>query len=429
MLRALRRRLALLLALLSALVLTLVAAAGLWLAWQQQTRAADLVFRSRFAALCDQLAVADLVTDGWLAARQLELGGVLDLADGGRPVHFSVRQRQDADLAALLDQAEGAALAAGLDPDAPAGEEPRQVDYSVTEPGGARWRGITAVLPRGGGALRLTALQPLAPAGPGWQLTLLAYGGLWLAGLAGLAAVSWLGAGRMLAPTRRAWQRQNEFVAAAGHELRSPLAVIKASLAAAEDPALPEAQRRGFLHTAQREADRLARLTGDLQLLAAGDAGALTVRPGPVAADTLCIEVYEQFYLLARAQGRRLTLQLPEAPLPPLVTDGGRLTQLLTILLQNALDHTPPGTPVELALQPAPGRLRLRVIDHGPGIPDDRKEQVFDRFFRADASRTRKENFGLGLSVARELARGLGAALTLADTPGGGATFTVDLPA
>ena len=54
---------------------------------------------------------------------------------------------------------------------------------------------------------------------------------------------------------------------------------------------------------------------------------------------------------------------------------------------------------------------------------------VFDRFFRADASRTRKENFGLGLSVARELARGLGAALTLADTPGGGATFTVDLPA
>ena len=106
MLRALRRRLALLLALLSALVLTLVAAAGLWLAWQQQTRASDLVFRSRFAALCDQLAVADLVTDGWLAARQLELGGVLDLVDGGRPVHFSVRQRQDADLAALLDQAE-----------------------------------------------------------------------------------------------------------------------------------------------------------------------------------------------------------------------------------------------------------------------------------------------------------------------------------
>ena len=85
MLRALRRRLALLLALLSALVLTLVAAAGLWLNWQQQTRASDLVFRSRFAALCDQLAVADLVTDGWLAARQLELGGVLDLADGGRP--------------------------------------------------------------------------------------------------------------------------------------------------------------------------------------------------------------------------------------------------------------------------------------------------------------------------------------------------------
>lgn len=165
-------------------------------------------------------------------------------------------------------------------------------------------------------------------------------------------------------------------------------------------------------------------------MLAAGEAGALAVHPGPVAPDTLCIELYEQFYLLAREKEHPLTLDLPESPVPPLTTVAPRLTQLLSILLQNALDHTPPGTPVTLALRRETGRrpvVRFVVEDHGPGIPDECKKQVFLRFYRGDDSRTRKQNFGLGLSVARELARLLGAALTLGDTPGGGATFTVEL--
>lgn len=427
MMRSLRRRLTLLVAGLAALVLTLALGAGLLVAWQRQNRAAQALFENNAQNLCGRLGEAASVADEWLWAQQRAFGGLLGVWDNGAPLRFTLLEQRDPDCAALFARAAGAAQGAGWQPGDTAA---RFVAYTVTAPDGQTWWGVTATVPRGRGTLTLTALHTAAPPAGAWVELALVYGGLWLAGAAVLAALSWALAGRLLAPTRRAWQRQNEFIAAAGHELRSPLAVIKASIAAAQDPDAGQAQRAGFLHTAQREADRLARLTGDLQVLAAGDAGALTIRPGPVAPDTLCIELYERYYLLARAQGRTLTLDLPAGRVPVIETDAGRLTQLLAVLMQNALDHTPPGTPVELALAVETGRrggVRIAVTDHGPGIPDADKAKVFDRFFCADASRTRKENFGLGLSVARALARLLGAGLTLTDTPGGGATFTVTL--
>ena len=139
--------------------------------------------------------------------------------------------------------------------------------------------------------------------------------------------------------------------------------------------------------------------------------------------------MYEQFYLVARQRQHPLTLTLPEDAVPSIRADADRLRQLLAILLNNALDHTPAGTPVELILTCEQGTknasVLLTVQDHGPGIPDAEKERIFDRFYSADPSRTAKQNFGLGLSVAKELARLHRADLTVSDTPGGGARFTV----
>ena len=383
MLSALRRRLALLFVLLTLPVLTVALGAGAWLYHRQQREAADTLFVHTAQNLCDSLTEAASVKDSWLAQRQQAAGGILDLTDNGSPTRFSRQNRQVPETAALLEQAAAHAASAGLDA-ARTGEDGSAlyqfVTFTLTDDAGASWRGAAAVLPRGGAALlELMLLQPAGLAfGVGPAVFLAA---LWLAGTGLLTGAGWLLAGRMLHPVRR-------------------------------------------------EADRLALLTDDLLVLAAGEAGALAVHPGPVAPDTLCIELYEQFYLLAREKDHPLTLDLPESPVPPLTTDAPRLTQLLSILLQNALDHTPPGTTVTLALRRETGRrpvVRFVVEDHGPGIPDECKEQVFLRFYRGDDSRTRKQNFGLGLSVARELARLLGAALTLGDTPGGGATFTVEL--
>lgn len=432
MVKTLHRRLTLFFVLLTLPVLTAALAAGGWLYRQQQREAADALFLHTAQSLCDSLTQAQSVKDSWLTQRQQAAGGILDLTDNGTPTLFSRQNRQIPGTAALLDLAAAQAAGAGLDPDRTDREGNvvfQLVSFTVTDAAGRSWRGAAAVLPRGDAhRLELFLLQPAGLAFGLWPALFLA--ALWLAGTALLSGAGWLLAGRMVRPVRQAWQHQNEFIAAAGHELRSPLAVIKASLTAAGTA--DAAQRESFLAAARRETDRLALLTDDLLILAAGEAGALSLHPGPVAPDTLCIEVYEQFYLLARAKGHPLTLDLPDTPVPPLTTDAPRLTQLLSILVQNALDHTPPGTPVTLALQMTAGRrsaVRFSVIDHGPGIPDAAKAQVFLRFYRGDESRTRKQNFGLGLSVARELAALLGAGLTLEDTPGGGATFTVELPA
>ena len=97
--------------------------------------------------------------------------------------------------------------------------------------------------------------------------------------------------------------------------------------------------------------------------------------------------------------------------------------QLLTIFIDNALAHTPPGTRITLGAHTDRSRLSLFVADNGPGLPSAEAKRIFERFYRGDASRADKRHFGLGLSVAKELADALGAALTAENAPTGGAVF------
>lgn len=424
MLAALRRRLTLLFTALTALVLAGMLALTCHMAAEQQRAAAQTLFENTFTALCDRLRAADSISDRWLAGQEAANRAVLFVADNGRPFEFDGAWQPATGRESLY------ALAA------PAAQEllpGRSVYYTVTGAAGEPYLAAAALLPRGRESLlQVVLLQEDAAArriaALRWQ-----YAGLWVLGTLALTAISWWLAGQALAPTKAALQKQNEFIAAASHELRSPLAVLKAGLSAAREDTLPAAARSRLLAGAEKEADRMARLTEDLLLLAGGDAGAL--RSGaerkPVALDTLCLAVYEQYGPLAREREHPLTLALPESSVVPTVpADAGRLRQLLGILLDNALAHTPPGTPIELRLElPRRGGARLCVADRGPGIPDGEKQKLFDRFYRGDASRTDRAHFGLGLSVAKELAAVHGAKLRVEDTPGGGAAFVVEFPA
>ena len=104
------------------------------------------------------------------------------------------------------------------------------------------------------------------------------------------------------------------------------------------------------------------------------------------------------------------------------------LRLLLAILIDNAFSYTPPGGSIRLTLDVSDTRFRLSVCDNGPGIPDAQKAQIFERFYRADTSRKSKSHFGLGLSIASEIAALHHGRLYAKDTPGGGATFTLELP-
>ena len=173
----------------------------------------------------------------------------------------------------------------------------------------------------------------------------------------------------------------------------------------------------------------MAALTGDLLMLARGDAASWRATLRPLGLDTFLIELYDGFSLVARRSGHPFELLLPEGPLPGAMADGERLKQLLTVLLNNAVEHTEKGTAIELAAFQNKNAAVIEVRDHGEGIPDSEKKRVFDRFYRAEQSHTDKRHFGLGLSVAKELAALHGAELTVCDTLGGGATFRLKLPA
>jgi two-component system sensor histidine kinase KdpD len=124
--------------------------------------------------------------------------------------------------------------------------------------------------------------------------------------------------------------------------------------------------------------------------------------------------------------GDRLVLQL-DPDVAPVLADAGLLERVVANLVDNAVRHSPPGTPVVLSTSQAGGRVQLRVVDRGPGVPDPDKEQMFVAFQRLGDHRA-TDGLGLGLAVARGLTEALGGTLEAEDTPGGGLTMVVDLP-
>lgn len=225
--------------------------------------------------------------------------------------------------------------------------------------------------------------------------------------------------------------RLRRFVADASHELRTPLTSIR-GYAELFDHGL--AERPADLRTAMRriesESTRMGVLVEDLLLLARLDQG----RPlelEPVDLVPLASDAVTDARVLDPS--REITLQAPERC--EISGDELRLRQVITNLVSNALAHTPAGTPVEVVVSSeaangvAPGPAVLSVVDHGPGVPQEAATRIFERFWRSDPSRVRaRGGTGLGLSIVSAITAAHGGRVELSETPGGGATFKVELP-
>ncbi|MDR2373666.1 MAG: HAMP domain-containing histidine kinase [Bifidobacteriaceae bacterium] len=222
--------------------------------------------------------------------------------------------------------------------------------------------------------------------------------------------------------------RMRAFVSDASHELRTPLAAIRG---------YAELYRMGGLEQAEALAVALRRiedaaadmgvLVGDLSTLARlGQAQALRQR----AVDLLGLAADAVADAKAIDPGRPVTLLEPAQAPGPVWADESALRRILTNLLANAVRHTPPGSAVEvLVSQPTASEAMVEVRDHGPGIPPEKRQQVFDRFFRLDDSRSRdRGGSGLGLAIVAGLVAAHGGGVDVIETPGGGATFRVVLP-
>jgi signal transduction histidine kinase len=217
---------------------------------------------------------------------------------------------------------------------------------------------------------------------------------------------------------------RGEFIANASHELRTPLFSLAGFLELLDTSDVDDATRDEFLAEMRAQVERLTKLATDLLDLSRIDAGRLAVDDDgidlAVVADVLATELGPR----ASASGHRLEL---DSPYPVHARgDEGRVLQIGRIIAENAIVHTPPGTTVTITTGLDAGRASLSVSDDGPGIPDESRDAVFDRFVRLGG--TVASGSGLGLAIAREIAELMGGRIELRSRPGS-TRFTLVLTA
>ena len=223
----------------------------------------------------------------------------------------------------------------------------------------------------------------------------------------------------MLDRLEQAFEVQRRFIDDAGHELRTPITIIRGHLELAESHPAEATEARAVI---EDELGRMARLVDELLLLAKAEHPAfLELRAVDIAAFT------DEIVAKARTlDGRSWSVE--EAARVVLVADPQRLTQAMMNLASNAVEHTPEGTPVEIGSRVAGGMVRLWVRDHGPGISPDEQAHVFRRFSRGRPGPRNSRGAGLGLAIVEAIAEAHGGTVELTSVPGTGSTFSIHLP-
>jgi signal transduction histidine kinase len=181
---------------------------------------------------------------------------------------------------------------------------------------------------------------------------------------------------------------------------------------------------QGALASLHEEAVRLGRMVEDLQTLASAEAAGLELQPRPLDLGRVAADAADS--LASRFWAGRLQLR-QQLPPTPVLGDPRRLHQVVTNLLANAAKYTPAGGSVTIRASTDGSDAVLEVADTGPGIPDDERQLVWERFYRGESGRL-ADGSGIGLAVVKELVDAHGGQVTVDEAPGGGARFTVRLP-
>jgi two-component system, OmpR family, sensor histidine kinase KdpD len=228
----------------------------------------------------------------------------------------------------------------------------------------------------------------------------------------------------LAAPLAEADKMRTALLAAVSHDLRTPLAAAMAAVQSlrSTDVTFTDDDRAELLATADESHRRLLRLIDNLLDMSRLQAGALGVSPATIWLDETVPGVLDE----VGEAGRSIAVTIPEE-LPAVYTDPGLLQRVLVNVIRNALRYSPPDRPPMLTASAHAGRVEIRVVDHGPGIPDDRREQVFLPFQRL-GDRDNTTGVGLGLALSRGLMEAMGGSLLPETTAGGGLTMVLTLP-
>ncbi len=368
------------------------------------------------------------ISDGWLRAIERNGQCRISIWDAGRPL-FSQSLSEERSVWELDFEKARSYAKENYGIEYRADEkckESSHLEFTLQGIGGTAYYANLSLLTKDEGIIELILLYSLEEmeATIGNQRTMVSLAALLGIGL--LTLFSWGFTGKMLQPIQENQRRQTEFIAAASHELRTPLAAILSATSAMERA--EPAQRAQFSHMVHREGERMSRLIGDMLTLASSDSKNWELNRRNTELDMLVLDAYETHYQLMKEKGLTLELSLYEQDFPVMQLDPDQISQVLSILLDNARNMTPPQGKVELELIRYRSTVQIRVSDTGPGVPDGEKQKIFDRFYRKDLSRSTRNHFGLGLSIASEIVKRHHGRIWVQDAQSGGAEFIVELP-
>jgi signal transduction histidine kinase len=236
---------------------------------------------------------------------------------------------------------------------------------------------------------------------------------------------------RMSSELSRSVNARKQMTADIAHELRTPLSLILGHAEAVHDGVLPPSPEN--FEIIREEAARLEQLVNDLRTLSLADAGELSIAPQIIEPQRLLQEVAAIYQYQTQRKNIALDLDIT-SPLSQIEVDPGRITQVLTNILDNALRHTPEGGRITLSAKDANAdeQVELVIQDSGPGLKAEELDRIFDRFYRVDASRQRDGAFpggsGLGLAIARSIVQAHGGQLSAESETGKGLKVIIRLP-
>ncbi len=432
MIQKLRRHLTLLFLIPTSLILSLILFVLFF--WQASlTRSEQAVnLQNQILNLTYQLEGAYFFSDDWLASLEYDHRLIIHIEDNRVPLLFSGSWTPRTDRDVLVELAREQALKEHIDTSARPYSSTMQKSSIFTVHGRNHdtYQGIVVILATEDGFRSLTLLSDITELKRQEPKRLLFFLGVDILGILALFLVSRFVASKAVAPVAEYHRKQTDFIAAASHELRSPLAVIQNCAAASLSmPEQTEKMNRLILS----ECSRSGKLIKNLLWLTSADTGKKPRKLAPVEIDLLLLRLFETYEPLCYSKNIRLRLLLADEMIPCVSGNFQWIHQMLSIFLDNAIAYGCKGAGnfhegkpgIEICAGVEGKKVAVSVADHGPGIPEGQKDRIFDRFYRSDASRKEKEHFGLGLSIAQSLAAQLGVGIEVLDTEGGGCTFRV----
>lgn len=428
MFHRLKSRLVLVYGITSSIILTVIIIGVFFINYKQSIEQENVLFQKNVEQIIEKISFENRISSNWIDKMRTDNQLFIVIEENGIQLTKLNRKNTTVESMKFIDRLKVLAAEEGINLD----RKPlystvvKTPIYNLSGNGSESYLGMAGLIPRGDAGFRNVMVIYRNNSGIQYIFEqIILYIIIDFIGIVALFLISSLYIGKVLKPLEEGQKKQNAFVAAVSHELRSPLTIIKAGIASIREDVSKADQ---FLPHIEGECSRMTRLIGDMLMLASVDAKTWSLQKEPIDMDTLLIESYDMFCTCFNNKNHEFTLDLQEEELHVINGDRERITQILTILMDNAISHTPNGGMIALRAYNQKHFVVVEVEDEGMGISDEDKKLVFERFYRCDKSRNDKKHFGLGLSIAKELVDLHNGHITVKDAIGGGAIFILNLP-